>query len=380
MRIMHIGLLSHYTENMTYQDNILSDMNAKAGHDVIFVTDTKKYVDGKLVNTEEQDIKLANGVRLIRLKYDYILNMFLTSKIQKVHKLLPIIKAFKPEVIMYHGVCGYELMDVAFYIKQHPDTIFYVDSHEDFNNTARNLISKIGYKIIHGRFIRKALPYINKILYITKETKIFLQDMYKIPDGLLEYYPLGGIIQSLEYQKKCRDKLISDLNLPEDAIIFSHSGKLDKHKKTKEILESFIKIKDSKFVLIIFGIIPVEEEKVLLPLIRDNQRIHFIGWKKGQDIIDILSGTDIYLQPGTQSATSQLALCCGCAELVAPYLSYSDFYGNAVEYASNKEEIYTYLLNIQKNKDCVSEYKRRAYEFALSNLDYSKLATRYLNK
>ena len=380
MNILHIGLLSHFTEGMLYQDNILSDMNAKAGHNVVFVTDANEYVHGTLTHTKEQDKKLSNGVRLVRFNYDFVVNNFITQKIQKVHKLLSLIEAFRPDAIIYHGVCGYELMDVAYYVKKHPETTFYVDSHEDFNNTARNMISKMAYKIIHGRYIRRALPYVDKILYITKETELFLKDMYDIPNKLLEFYPLGGVIQTIEHQRLCRKKLIQDLNLSEDTIIFSHSGKLDKSKKTKEILEAFKKVKDNRFALVIFGKIPAEEYRELNPLIQNDERVHFIGWKAGQDIIDVLSGVDVYLQPGTQSATSQLALCCGCAEMVAPHPSYTEFYGNAVDYANNKEEIYNYFLKIHKNTNYICEYKKRAYEFALSNLDYSKLAMRYLEK
>lgn len=118
MKILHIGLASSYTEGMTYQDNFLSEMNIKAGHEVFFVTDTHKYENGVLIETNEIDEILSNGLRLIRYKYDTIVNKFITRKIQKARKVKKLLEEFKPDAIMYHGVCGYELIDVSDYVKK----------------------------------------------------------------------------------------------------------------------------------------------------------------------------------------------------------------------------------------------------------------------
>ena len=38
MKIVHIGLASYFTENMTYQDNQLSNQNVLDGHEVLVVS------------------------------------------------------------------------------------------------------------------------------------------------------------------------------------------------------------------------------------------------------------------------------------------------------------------------------------------------------
>lgn len=53
MKILHIGLASHYTENMIYQDNILFELNAKDGHDVTFISDALIFKNGELIEIEE---------------------------------------------------------------------------------------------------------------------------------------------------------------------------------------------------------------------------------------------------------------------------------------------------------------------------------------
>ena len=81
MKILHIALLSHFTCGMAYQDNVLVEINAADGHDVTIISDTMYYKDGVLTDGEEEDIILPDGVRLIRLKYDRIVNSFITEKI-----------------------------------------------------------------------------------------------------------------------------------------------------------------------------------------------------------------------------------------------------------------------------------------------------------
>lgn len=377
MKIMHIGLLSHFTEGMSYQDNLLSEMNLLEGHEVVFITNTSKYLNGKLVECGEEDILLSNGLRLIRLSYDYIFNKFISNKIQKVKKLKHYLYEFNPDSIMYHGVCGYELMTVAKYVRNHPQVLFYVDSHEDFNNTAKSVVAKISYKIIHGHFIKKARKEIKKILYLSSETKFFLQNMYGIPDNELEFYPLGGIIQNSLAQEKAKRKLLEKYSLTADTVICAHSGKLDQLKRTKELLTAFSSVKTNKLFLIIFGSIPSEQKNIIEPLIAGDNRIVFEGWKNNVESIEILSGVDVYCQPGTQSATSQIALCCGCMEMVYPHESYKDFYKDNVMYIKTENDIRTAFQNIVDNYDLVLLYKNKSMIFATNNLSYELLAKRY---
>lgn len=380
MKVLHIGLLSHFTDGMTYQDNILADINAKDGHDVLFITDTNAYLNGELQPVPEEDVILSDGVRLIRLKYDRVINNFITNHIQKVQALPDIIEKFQPDAIMYHGCCGYELIDVAKYIRNHPNITFYVDSHEDFYNTGRKFGGKLSYKIIHGRYIKKALPYVDKILYLSVETRDFLRKIYGLKDNYLEFYPLGGILQTEKHQRDCRKSILKKLNLGDDTIIFSHSGKLDKLKKTADILRAFSRVNNVRFVLIIFGKIPDEESEELKYLIDQDKRVYFLGWKQGDEIIDLLAGTDVYLQPGSQSATSQVAACCGCAEVVAPVSSYKFLYGDSVDYADNEQALYDYFVETSNNSDLIKRKKESCFNVAKEKLDYHKLAQRYLYK
>lgn len=375
MKILHIGLISHFTDKMLYQDNILPDLNVKAGHEVTFITDVNEYKNGALVQTGECDMVLDNGVRLIRISYDRIINDFITNKIQKCKRLVMLLNDIQPDTILYHGVCGYELMDVANYVKIH-NIPFYIDSHENFKNTAMTAVSRFAYKYIHGHFVRKAIPYAKKILYIGYPEKEYLQELYHISEDRLEYFPLGGIILSESEQNECRNKVLGDMGFPADAIVCSHSGKMDKGKRTREVLEAFYKVKDKRLRLLVFGSIPDDMKEILIPLIDGDERVFFLGWKNGEEQRTILGATDLYIQPGTYSATAQVALCDGCALIVND--GYKDAMGDAVFYEDNARGIESVLRDITDNPKVLTEAKKRCFEWAIKQFDYKKMAERYL--
>ncbi len=375
MKILHIGIASHFTDKMLYQDNILAELNAKAGHDVTFITDCYEYKDGVLTITDECDIVLDNGVRLIRVKYDRIINGFVTEKIQKAKRVEKLLHDITPDTILYHGVCGYELMDVAKYAKEKGIPL-YIDSHENFKNTAMTPISKFAYKYIHGFFVKKALPVAKKILYVGDAEREYLEKMYNIPNDMLEFFPLGGILLSKEKQEKYRQELIKEKGFPEDSIICAHSGKMDKGKKTEDVIKAFSCINDSRLRLLIYGSIPDDMKDILNPLIDADERISFLGWKNADEQEKILGATDLYIQPGTYSATAQIALCDGCAVILNH--GYERSMEDAAFYEEDAKGIEQIIRNIVEDESYLSKAKQRCAELAARRFDYVKMADRYL--
>lgn len=373
---MHIGLLSHFTEGMTYQDNILSDMHCQDGNDVMYVSDNYVYQNGRLIEKVEEDITLSNSLRLIRVKYDRVLNTFITNKIQKVKSLKKIICNFEPDRILYHGVCGRELVTVADYKKRNPQIKLYVDCHADFHNTAKNIVSKLAYKYIHGFFFKQALPYIDKVLYVTKESKEYLINMYKLDESIMEWFPLGGIVlDDKTYQRK-RKRRRTELELKDSDILFLHSGKMDKKKKTLEILKAFAKVEDNRFKLIIIGEFLDSMWEEVKPYLCLDERILFLGWKTGDELIEYLCAADVYLQPGSQSATMQNAICCRCSVVLFPYSGYLDFVKGNGFFARDRYDMVRILTKIHKEPTIIELMKEKSEQIARDILDYRKIAAR----
>lgn len=377
MKILHVCLSSHYTENMTYQDNQLPDQNAADGHEVIVVSDCYKYKGSDLVKTSEEDKVLESGVRLVRFDYDNIINDLISSKIRKVKKLKTFINDEKPDVILFHGAAGWELLTVAKYKKSNPMVKLYVDSHQDFHNSGTFWLSLFfQYKIFNRFLIRKVRRYVDKFLYLSYESRDFLVEMYGLNSSEIEFYPLGGNIISESRKAELSKKVRMLHGYEADDILVVHSGKLSSSKKTKELIEAFVLVKSEKLKLIIIGSIPNEEKEILEPLIYSDSRINFVGWKNAEELTEYLCAADIYFQPGTQSATMQNAICCGAPVALYPYESHEPYIKNNGFYVSSVNDYVDVLNDVLDDKYILKNMSMASYVVARKFLDYKILAAR----
>lgn len=377
MNILHVTIASHYTENMTYQDNQLSDQNALDGHIVTVISDCFKFEGSRLIKTPEEDRILSNGVRLIRVEYDSIINPLISSKVRKVSKLYKIIQGIQPDVILFHGVAGYEMLTVAKYKKINPNTKLYIDSHEDFHNSGTFWLSRtLQYRMFNRFIVRKIQNVVDKFLYLSYESKEFLEKMYDLEDDQLEFYPLGGHVVEKDEKKEFSREIRSQHGYTQDDILVLHSGKLSPAKKTKELIIAFKSVPNPRLKLIIVGSIPTENSHTLTELIQSDKRINFAGWKQSSELVKYLCAADLYFQPGTQSATMQNAICCGAPVALAPYPSHEPYLKGNGFYAETVEDYIGIFEKVSKNPDILRKMSENSYKIARSLLDYRILAKR----
>ncbi len=377
MKILHVCLASHYTEGMTYQDNQLPDQNAADGHEVVVVSDCYHYQNGSLIKAPEEDKKLNSGVRLIRLEYDFIVNEVVSSKIRKVKKLKALLIKEKPDVILYHGASGWELLTVSKYKKNNPNIKLYVDSHQDFNNSGTFWFSLFfQYKVFNRCLINKARRYVDKFLYLSYESREFVVKMYGLKDSELEFYPLGGNIVNKIDKNITSDRIRKKHSYAFDDILIVHSGKLIADKKTKELLQAFSKVNSEKIKLLIIGFIPDEEKQILEPLILSDNRVRFLGWKNSDELLEYLCAADIYFQPGTQSATMQNAICCGTPVALYPYSSHKPYLKGNGFLVENEDDYISIFNQLITDPEVLKTMSDKSYSVAEELLDYRKLAAR----
>lgn len=383
MKILHIALASHFTVGMLYQENQMINCQRADGHDVTIITDVFHYEHGELVKGPEEDTIMENGARLIRLKWDRILFSDLwTEKIRKSHKVKKLLKEIQPDTILFHGLCGYEIMTVADYCKSNPDCLFFVDCHSDYSGSARTFLSKNFYKFIHGHFISKASLLVDKFFYTGEDMRYWMNDLFVLPKDRQEFLATGGTIYTAQQQKDSRMELIKKYALPQDAIILAHSGKLlDEKSKTKELINAFRAVNDPRLTLFIFGFIPKEMESVLRPLIDGDNRIHFMGWKMSKEIEKFLAGVDMYCQPGGHSTTFETAMCCGCVNMAYPLDTYTDEKYTDCNFENyffvkSEEDIVKVLNEITENVQILEQAKAKSFSFARLNFDYAVISRR----
>jgi glycosyltransferase involved in cell wall biosynthesis len=377
MRIAHLCLDGAFTEGMGYQDNHLVEINAADGHDVLVVSDCREFRAGLIERVPPEDKILASGARLVRLPFLYLGHRLLSDRVKICPGLTPLLDEFQPDVILYHGVVGWSMRTAAAYKKRHPSTNLYLDSHEDFHNTGRIFLSKIvQYKIFTNFIVHRITRYLEKILYISLETRDFLREFYGLPEGLLEFYPLGGIVRPAEERKIVRETLRAELGLAPNDIVCLHSGKLDPSKKTRDILDAFAASPDPRLTLLIVGRIPAEGADELVPRMEADPRVRFLGWQNADRLSDLMCASDAYLQPGTQSASLQQAICSGLPVLVHPYASHVPFVDGNGAFVETSDDIAQNLQLWCKNAGLLGEMSAASYRIARDLLDYRKLAAR----
>lgn len=377
MKIAHIGLASFYTEGMTYQDNLLSEQNAKDGHEVLYISNAAKYVDGVVAETGYED-KMDGGVRLVRLPYKRFFTRFATDKLRRVKGLYKLLEDFGPDVILSHGLQYWSVLDVIRYKKDHPAVKFYADTHADYYTTGTNWLSR---KVLHGMFYRRlvqsALPFLEKYLFVSDECRRFSAELYGVPEDRMEFYPLGGtILPGADYQAT-RARRRAELGVGEDTPLLVHAGKLEPMKRTDALLRAFAAVPELDAKLAVIGSIPEENKAELTRLMKADSRVVYLGWRTGAELEEYLCACDLYCQPGKGSAIVENAVCRNCPVLLYPHPDYvKDYGGGNICWARTEEDMTLVFRALAERKLPLAEMTSNSARYAGEMLDYRVLAAR----
>lgn len=382
MKILHLCLSCFYIDGFSYQENELARQNNLDGHDVLVIASTENYdANGRLVYGEPREYVGSDGVPVVRLAYAGRLPHALRRKL-RIHKgVYDRIAAFAPDVILFHGACGWELNTAARYVRDHPDTRLYVDSHEDHLNSARGFVSKW---LLHWSYyrpiLRRNLRYISKVLPVAMTSVEFMRDFYGVPPEMLEFYPLGGFVADDAEYAAVRAKGRAELGIADDQILIVQSGKIDATKKLVEALEIFSAIDDPALRFMVPGKILPDVEARVNALAAADSRIELLGWKSPEELRTILAAADVYCQPGTQSATMQMSIANRCAILlddIPGHRLYLDGNGWLVGKTQTLDDAFR---AVSAGKAALPVMAAQSYQVALRMLDYRLLAARLYQK
>ncbi|MEB3094564.1 glycosyltransferase family 4 protein [Achromobacter sp. D10] len=380
MKIVHFCVSCFYIDGYRYQENELIREHVKAGHEVTVVASTETFVNNMdLGYTEPGTYVGAEGAKVIRLPYSGPFPSAVRRKLRVHPGIDHILEEIKPDAIMFHGLCGWELLTVARYVKRHPGVIFYADSHEDANNSATNFISK---HLLHGQYYRRiiqaCLPYIAKVLCISLETMEFCHAQYGIPREKLEFFPLGGNVLDDAAYADVRQRTREKYGFADDEVVFLQSGKIDAKKKLADSLRAFARTSDPKLKFVVAGAISETVAPEINPLMAADSRVSFLGWKTSEELHELLCAADVYVQPGSQSASMQAALCCRRPVIVDDVLSHQPFVAGNGWLVRNGADLQEVFLAIEADKSQLEAMSQGSFEVARRLLDYSQMARRIL--
>lgn len=379
MKIAHLCLSSFYIDGYSYQENELVAQHVADGHEVTVIASTESFAGHhRTAFVEPGDYLGKDGARVIRLPYRRWLPHAVMRKIRMHPGLYRILDELAPDVILFHGSGGWELLTVARYKKANPHLRLYVDSHTDAFNSAQNAISMhVLHRGIYRRILKHALPQVEKILCVNIDAMDFARTVYEIPGELLEFFPLGGtVLEDAQYgprRRSARDAL----GISEGDVLFVQSGKMDGRKMILESLRSFSAVANAKSRMVLAGEFGDDVAKEAASLIAADPRIAFLGWKSTEQLRDILCAADVYVKPWGQTATTQMSLCCRCAVILhdAPgHRPYVDGNGWLVEGEGRLRDAIAACVNV--SQDEVKEMSERSTRIANRLLDYRNLAAR----
>lgn len=369
MKILFIGLTAHYTTGLMYQGNCMNNVLKSQGHEITFISDVQYFENGILKFSEPSDYIDSDGIRLIRVPY--LISNAIGSKLKIFSNIYKYMDEISPDIIYCHSPQYFSVFEVIKYKKANPHVKIFADTHTGYYNVnTKSLYFNILYKFYYRILYKSLEPFLEKYFYIGIQDKQFSKEIFKANELKMEFFPLGSYEVKKEQYNKFRTEKRRELSYNDYDIVILHSGKLDKQKNTKMLIDSFSKL-DNKYKLLIIGSIPDNNEE-LYGLIKNNTNINYLGWKNSQELVKYICACDVYAQPGSQSITLLSALCAR-----TPVISYShDFYSiykdiDSILWMKSEEDLTDNLKSLSKNGKLAELKKnadRNAYKYDYANL------------
>jgi hypothetical protein len=321
----------------------------------------------------------GEGAVVTRLPYRKLLPLRIMKKLRMHPGVYEQLCLRRPDVILFHGLCGWELRAAARYKRENPSVRLYVDSHEDANNSARTFFSRhLLHRIYYAGVIRGCLDAIDKVLCISLETMEFVRENYEIPEDMLEFYPLGGHVFADEEYELRRRRGRNLVGIDDRCALLVQTGKMGRRKKVLESLDAFAATAGEELRFVIAGAFDDEIRESAMERIGRDPRISFAGWLSNEQLKDLLCAADVYVQPGTQSATMQMSLCARCAVVLDDVLSHRPFVDGNGWVLKDSGELQTVFAQISARPQMLEQLSQRSYAIARRLLDYRVLAARVL--
>lgn len=378
MKIAHLCLSCFYYDGFSYQENLLPRQNVVDGHETIIIASTESIdKQGKITFLGKDKYQGSDGCLVYRVPYSKSLPPMIRSKVRSYEGVYEILKDFKPDVVYFHGISAYELLVLKKYKRLNPDAKIIVDVHSDANNSGTNWISKYFlHKFFYRSIFQMTLPVIDKIFCISMECMDFAIEEYGAPKEKTEFYPLGGdCLEDDEYNVR-RKNMREKLNINDEKILILQTGKINKKKKAVEALSQFIQVKSDKFRYVIAGTLDEDVKDDIMDIIKTDERIKYIGWVDSNEMKDYLCASDVYMQPGSQSATMQQSLCLRNSVIIDNVKSHKPFVNENGWLIDDISDISDILKKISCRPEIINDMSQKSYQLSLELLSYKKLANR----
>lgn len=314
MNIVHINVESPFMDNSGYQETLLAKCHKKLCNNVTII-------NNNLVLSSDGSISICTPGVYYNEDQVKIIRMSLYDKAGKKHidinGLYDILVEEHPDFIMIHGVFCFDVLAVAKYIRKiEPKCIVVADSHATCDNAnimcnnPKNIVFRSMLKIFNKYMCR----YYKKVYGIMEDAVDLMVKYAGVPNIKTDILELGYDETLIDYTHKTeiRSGIREKYSISEESFLIAHGGKLDKDKRTAELIDAVSKI-DEDIHIIVFGEFSDEEyeKKIKENLEEIEDRIHFVGMLTQQEIYNLYLASDCAVFPGTASCLRQQAVASG---------------------------------------------------------------------
>ncbi len=300
MKIVHLAPNAPYNDNWGYQENLLPKYQAKLGHEVTVITTNKQYENGKIVEINEADYRLSNGVRVIRRKWKAYPRPVLTG-LYAYLPALELLEEIQPDFIFFHGMVSRSIFDAVMYKKNcGKKCVIVQDNHLDYYNS-RNSNDFRGKLIrsFYRRIVRKTISAVEKVYGVTEWRKQFAQEYFCVPANKTDTLIMGADDEQLDlaHKTEIRERIRNRFHISSNEFLIVSGGKIDESKKIHLLAEAINQMPGSR--LLVFGNMTSDMEERFQRL--KSERIDLVGWIPSNETYDYFLAADLVCFPGTHS-------------------------------------------------------------------------------
>ena len=379
MKILNICMSAPFTEDYSYQDNLLSEYQRKLGYDVVLLTGLRtRGENGMIVDVEPGRKRLANGVDLIRIKTGGKLKRFFGI----YRELDKVLKELAPDMVFIHGLASFVPQSVIRYKKKrNPRLVIVADNHQDEGTTqTRKFPFNVQIWLFRTLWKRWILD-VDKVYGTTSWRTTFASKFYGVPSAKLDVLVMGIDSDRLpkDYEKT-RKIVREELGVDERSFLFVTGGKIDRNKKTVEALKAFNRLEESDATFLVFGAVAPDVKSEFDALLAKNANIRYVGYVHSQDVQRLFIASDFAVFPGRHSVLWEEAIGCGIPSLFRKYeeRDHTDVCGNCVRIKeADPETIYDVMNRVVCDEAYYAEMKRKARE-AADAYSYRRIAEKSL--
>lgn len=298
MKIVHICLSGQYLDGWGYQENLLPEYMALAGHNVTVVSSTSFFP--KYVKKEDVKNILAKGKKYIlgHVKVRRISVHVTTSQYPFiVCGLYSLLKEENPDVIFHHDINSSSMMTCWRYCLCHKNVKFFIDNHADeINQSKHKLWNAVIPKGLMRLCVKIIQPKVNKFYGVTPGRCDYLEKVYGASYSKVSLFPIGGDTNAIDNITASKNELRKKYGIPSDSHVIVSGGKMGVDKGTVSLIKAVNKLqkKGKNISLVLFGRFTDDETRQIA---ENTDGVYVHGWSDRRKTLELLKMSSIACWP-----------------------------------------------------------------------------------